>query len=113
MQGIWPDTSATVELFGEPEAIDEVAYQVVFDGTAMDANFDRALPMIQMSREFASEKAGMFVGAQLDGFTYLDAIPNVSRTRHFGDVAVRVLGIDVVNVVNITISKGHPPTPAM
>lgn len=108
--GLVSDRYATIELFGQAEAVDEIAYQVAFDGTNMDINFDRALPMIRMAQEYASEEAAMFVGSELDGFTYLDAVPQQSNTKKFGDVYVRVLGIDVINVVNLTMSIGHRPT---
>ena len=110
--GIVEDTFAIVELFGSPEYLDEIAYQVVFDGTNLDSNFDRALPMIRMAQEYVSEAAAKFVGAELDSFTTHDLIPARSRTKKFGDTYVRVLGIDVINTVNVTVSKGHRPTPA-
>jgi hypothetical protein len=108
--GTVPETFATIELFSKRGVVDEIAYQVVFEGTDMNINFDRALPMIRAAQEYASEKAAMFVGSQLDEFTYLDAVPQQSNTKRFDGVFVRVLGIDLVNVVNLILSIGHPPT---
>jgi hypothetical protein len=110
--GVAKDTSATIELFGPEKAVDEIAYQVVFDGTGRDENFDRALPMIHMAQKYASEKAAMFVGDELDGYTEFDAIPDRIKTKKFGKVYVRMIGMDVINTVNVTISIGHKPTPA-
>jgi hypothetical protein len=108
--GVVSGTYATIEIFGPADHVDEVDYQAVFDGTSQDANFDRALPMIRMAQKYVSEKAAMFVGAQLDYFTTLNAIPDRVRTQRAGDKYTRVHSIDVVNTVDTDISIGHRPS---
>lgn len=98
------------EIFGQPKFVDEIDYQAVFDGTSQDVNFDRVFPMIRIAQDYTNEKATMFVGSELDYFATLDAIPMRTRTMRVGAKYVRVLGIDVVNTVNVSISIGHRPT---
>jgi len=108
--GIVSDTLATIELFGAKNKVDEIAYQAVFDGTDPRINLARALPGLQMVQKFVSERAAKFVADQLDDFSTYDAIPQRRVLKRYGRYYVRVLGIDVINTVNIAISIGHRPS---